>query len=89
MQNKQQWKKHAKQMDNMRQSRRNEFWQVIKEFRRLGFEVREITPYQFRFNDCLDIYPSNKRYHELAKRSRGDIRGKSFDQFLREFFGIK
>ena len=89
MQNKQQWKKHAKQMDNMRRSRRNEFWQVIKEFRRLGFEVREITPYQFRFNDCLDIYPSNKRYRELVKRSRGDIRGKSFDQFLREFFGIK
>ena len=83
------WKDHAEQMDNMRRRRRDQFWQVIKDFRRMGFEVKEISPFQFRVNESIDIYPSNKKYHDLKKNERGDIRGKNFDTFLRGYFGLK
>lgn len=83
------WKDHAEQMDNMRQRRRWQFKQVIREFERMGFVVEEISPFQYRFNDSVDVYPSNKRYHDLIKKVRGDIRGKTFEQFLRDYFGLK
>ena len=83
------WKAHAEDMNKMRDRRRFQFREVIRNFRKMGFEVKEISPFQFRFNEGIDIYPSNKRFHDLTRHVRGDIRGKSFDQFLREFFGIK
>lgn len=85
---KQTWRDHAEQMNNMRNRRRFQFYEIIKEFKRMGFDVREVSPFQYRFNDCIDIFPSNKRYHDLKKRERGDIRGKNFNQFLREYFGL-
>lgn len=85
---KNEWDEHKKAMNSMRDRRRFQFREVIREFKRMGFEVREISPFQFRFNEGIDIYPSNKRYHDLTKNVRGDIRGKTFDQFLREHFGL-
>lgn len=82
------WENHQEDMNKMRNRRRFQFREVIKEFRDLGFEVKEISPFQFRFNESVDIYPSNKRYHDLIKNIRGDIRDKTFGQFLREFFGL-
>lgn len=86
---KQDWKKHAEDMNQMRNSRRQQFKQVIKEFREMGFEVQQISPFQFRFNECIDIFPSNKRYYDLKTFKWGDIRDKTFDQFLREHFNLK
>ena len=86
---KQMWKDHKKEVDIMRQKRRGQFRETIKEFRDMGFDVKEVTPFQFRFNDSVDVYPSNKRYHDLTKGVRGDIRGIGFTKFLRQFFGLK
>jgi hypothetical protein len=85
---KQAWRDHAKQMNNMRNARRYQFKEVIADFERMGFEVKEVSPFQYRFNDCVDIFPSNKRFYDLKTRERGDIRGKNLNQFLREYFGL-
>jgi hypothetical protein len=76
-------------MTKMRNRRRYQFHQVVSEFKKLGFDIKKISDYQFRFNDSIDIYPSNKRYHDLIKNIRGDIRGKTFNQFIRDYFGLK
>jgi hypothetical protein len=86
---KQMWKDHKKEVDLMRKKRRAQFHDTVREFQKLGFEVKEMTPFCFRFNDSVDIYPSNKRYHDLTKNVRGDIRGINYTKFLRQFFGLK
>jgi DNA-binding ferritin-like protein (Dps family) len=86
---KEQWKEHEDEMNKMRSRRRYQFREIVREFRKMGFDVKEVSQFQYRFNDAIDIYPSNKRYHDLTKNVRGDIRGKSFNQFLREYFGLK
>lgn len=83
------WKEHNDNMNKMRGRRRYQFLEIINEFKELGFDIKEITEYQFRINDCLDIFPSNKRYHDITKNVRGDIRGSSFNQFIRNYFGLK
>ena len=85
---KQAWREHADKMTNMRNRRRSQFGEVIREFENMGFEVKEVSRFQYRFNDCVDIFPSNKRYHDLKTHKRGDIRGKGFNQFLRDYFGL-
>jgi hypothetical protein len=83
------WAEHNEAMKKMRNKRRDKFFETIKEFERLGFEIRRLTPFQYRINECLDIYPSNKRYHDLKTGQRGDIRGISYGDFLRKYFGLK
>lgn len=82
------WRDHKEDMENMRRRRRDQFAKVIKEFRDLGFEVEKISPYQFRFNDSIDIYPSNKKYHNLKTKVRGEIRGVNVGKFLRKHFNL-
>jgi len=85
---KENWRRHKEDMRIMRDRRRQRLKEAIRNFRGMGFEVVEISPYQYRFNNTLDIYPSNKRFHDLTKDTRGDIRDQNFDQFLRHFFGL-
>lgn len=37
----------------------------------LGYRVRELTAYQFRVNNRLDLYPVHRRYHDLKTDRRG------------------
>lgn len=80
---------HKAQMELMRKKRRAQFKEVIKQFRELGFTVEEVAPRQIRFNDCLDILPDNKCYHDLIKNVRGEIRDRSYFSFLKEHFSLK
>lgn len=88
-QEKEMWNKHKQNIRQMRNSRRSQFREIITDLTNAGFEIKEITPFQFRINDCLDIYPQNKRYHDIVKNERGDIRGIKFGEFVRNYFGIK
>ncbi len=36
-----------------------------------GLPYEEITPYQIRIDGSLDIYPTNKKWHDLTKNKRG------------------
>jgi hypothetical protein len=49
-----------------------------------GFSIHEFTPYHFRINEILDVYPVNQRWHDIKANERGsyyDI----FD-FVKKFF---
>lgn len=39
-----------------------------------GFTVTELTPYQFRVNGQIDLYPIHRRYHDVKKNKRGNYR---------------
>jgi hypothetical protein len=82
------WDNHKKQMKIMRDKRRDELSMALRNLRSAGFEIKTITPHQFRINECLDIYPANKRYHDVIKNKRGDIRGVRFEDFVKNYFGI-
>lgn len=51
-----------------------------------GFDVEEITPYQFRINDRLDIFPTNARWHDTEINKRGSFSGQNVKQFVRTYF---
>jgi hypothetical protein len=43
-----------------------------------GFEVKELTPYHFRVNGTIDLFPISRRYHNIKKNTRGHYE-KPFD----------
>lgn len=53
-----------------------------------GFKILELTPYQFRINDRLDIYTTRERWHDLRTGKRGTFIGKDVAQYIRRFFGV-
>ncbi|HNX02159.1 MAG TPA: hypothetical protein PLE33_05945 [Candidatus Cloacimonas sp.] len=53
-----------------------------------GYDVKELTPYQFRINGILDIYPTRNKYHFLPMNKRGEI-DKPYRQFLKQFISQK
>jgi len=85
---KEQWQEHANKMKNMRQRRCFQFREVIKELEELGFEVVEVSHHQYRINDALDIFPSNRMYHDRVKRERGKIEGQDLRSFVKQHFGL-
>lgn len=68
------WREHNKEMQQMRDRRRNSIEKVFEALEFQGYSVRHITPYQIRINEILDIYPSNKRWHNIKTGKRGDLR---------------
>jgi len=69
--------------------RRHIFDKVVYEFRNLGFTVVQIDRFCYRFNDCLDIFPANKKFYDRKSKARGKIKGLEFGQFIRNYFGLK
>ncbi len=67
---------------------RQSFVNQIREIENEGNEVKQITPYQYRINGQLDIYPSSKRFFVLDNKKRGDIET-SFIDFIIDFFNKK
>jgi hypothetical protein len=49
-----------------------------------SFKVVKLTPYQYRINDVLDLYPIHNRYHALKPNKRGGY--KSATEFVNNFF---
>jgi len=43
----------------------------IEKMKAAGMDVRQITEYQFRFWDFLDVYPTNRRWHNIKTGKRG------------------
>lgn len=59
---------------------------LAEQLKQDGYTVEVKTPYHFRINSVLDVYPVNRRFHDLAKNERGtyqDIFG-----FVGEFFWV-
>lgn len=49
-----------------------------------GFEIKELSPYQFRVNGVLDVYPIHHRFHDIKKNVRGGF--SYIPTFVRRFF---
>lgn len=46
--------------------------QEIEALHKRGYQVEKKTPYQFRIECVLDLYPKRKRYHNIANQERGE-----------------
>jgi hypothetical protein len=53
-------------------------WDLIQEKLEVliayDYQVQRLTQYQYRINGILDIYPVNKRWHDLRSGDRGDYK---------------
>lgn len=55
---------------------------MIAKLERSGYQVKKLTPYQFRAECVLDIYPVNRRFINIATRKSGGwAHLKDFDAF--------
>lgn len=54
---------------------RNERTEEVLALRAKGHKVERLSDYQFRINDCIDIYPTSNKYHALKTQKRGKVDG--------------
>ena len=52
---------------------------------RMGYRIRELTPYQFRVNERLDLFPTRRRWHDIKTQARGGYRNAA--EFCRSVLG--
>lgn len=43
----------------------------IKALESKGYKIKRITPYCFRINNSVDVFPTNRRFHVLKTGLRG------------------
>lgn len=67
------WKAFKQHNSLEKEKRRQRIVQKILNLRKKGYRVVELTPYQFRINNQLDIYPVNGKYHNIKTGERGHI----------------
>jgi hypothetical protein len=68
------WERFAEQNEEQRRRRRasrDAFGTEVLPRLRKEHEVRELTPYQFRIDGKLDLYPTGHRWHLLRSGKRG------------------
>jgi hypothetical protein len=65
--------RHAQQQ--RRAARLGSRVEAIGKLKRRGYEVQELTPYQFRINGLVDLYPIHNRWHNLQTGERGGGKG--------------
>ena len=68
------WRAHNQEMREMREKRRFNFEEIWEQLIKRGHTIKQMSLYQFRVDDVLDIYPSNKRWHDIKNNRRGDLR---------------
>jgi hypothetical protein len=68
------WRQHNEEMRQMRERRRFNFEDIWEQLIKCGHRVKQMSLYQFRVDDVLDVYPSNKRWHDIRINRRGDLR---------------
>lgn len=65
------WKELRKSQQDRRSARTGLRTLEIRSLSAKGFSVQELSPFQFRIDGALDLYPVHRRYHVL----NGDRRG--------------
>lgn len=65
------WKAFNAENNVRKINRRKEQTEEITRLAQKGFLVVKITDYQYRINAILDIYPTNKKFHNIATGKRG------------------
>jgi len=67
-----------------RAQKQEDFWDSMKQRLEAKYHVRYLTQYQWRINDVVDIYPTNRLYHDLVKNERGSY--EDMHKFLTKHF---
>jgi hypothetical protein len=80
------WKGYKEKQRIRRRQRLPRRKAEIYSLRKLGFYIEEKTPFQFRINDCVDLYPVHNLYHDIKTGNRGSYR--SATKFIKGFFEI-
>lgn len=57
----------------------------IPELDGAGYSVKQLTPYQYRINGFLDVYPVNARFHDIRTGKRGSFHGQNLASFVRRY----
>lgn len=65
-------------------AREAKFFQSLRERLEKKYSVHCFTPYQWRINGVVDIYPVGKRFHDIKRNTRGDYL--DVFKFLSDFF---
>ena len=60
------------------------YQKVFQSFRQKGFKVEAKGHSHFRINDCLDLYTTSCRWHDIKEDKRGDYT--DVFQFVEKFF---
>ena len=63
------------------------FWAGMKARVEEKYEVKYLSPYQWRINGALDLYIQSRRYHDIKNNKRGDYR--DMHKFLKKFFNSR
>lgn len=71
-------------IDERVNSQENFYLDLMNRLRRLGYEVHQFTPYQFRIEGRLDVYPVNRKWHDIKSNKRGSYG--DVIEFVRTFF---
>ena len=72
---------------DQKEKRDRRIWQMIEnklETLSRKYNIEKKTQYQYRINGMLDIYPQNKRYHDIKNNKRGDYN--DMIKFVNNFF---
>ena len=51
---------------------RSKEYKFLERLENAGYKIKLLTPYQFRIEDKVDIYPTSKKYHVLKTGERGN-----------------
>lgn len=68
------WKEYRRAQQQRRSDRLGPRTDEILALKGKGFDVRELTPYHFRIDGKLDLFPIHRRYHFVAENVRGGYR---------------
>lgn len=68
------WREHRKELQARRADRRSGNTREIEALRDEGFTVRRLNECQFRIDEQLDLFPTNRRYHFIPRNKRGSYK---------------
>jgi len=68
------WREYRRAQQQRRAERLPKRTDEILALRGKGYDVRQLSDYQFRVDGALDFYPIHRRYHHITTGKRGDYK---------------
>lgn len=68
------WREYRRAQQERRAERLPGRTEEILALKAKGYDVRQLSEYQFRIDGALDLYPIHRRYHALKVNQRGDYK---------------
>lgn len=83
------WRAIRHKRQDQRRARLGPRSEEISALERQGHSVRQLSPYQFRINERIDLFPTRQRYHDLKTQRRGSYGGESPLEVVARLLGVK